>query len=1167
MELNIAKLFRISFCGLLILSLSLVAFAQFKAGIQGTISDSSDASVAGANVVLTNTETNQSQTIISNESGFYRFSSLAPGNYKITVEKAGFKKKNVEKITINAEQLQGYNVTLEAGGISESVTVTADEAQLQTEDANIRKTITNAEILSLPQSGRDPYELARLSPGVFGSGSRGSGGASQGLPNTSGPGGSFNSIFATENVQPISANGQRVSSNNYQIDGTSVNSQTWGGGAVITPSQESVKEVLVTATTYSAEDGRNSGAQIKVISNSGTNSWHGSGFYKVADPRLNAFNKMPQFVGTQDTGGAKRVERKYNTYGGSFGGRIIRDRLFFFATYEGLKENTSAKYNSLVETSAFRSSIIAARPNTVTSRILSAAGVAPRVLRTLNPTCSGIAANPLPAPNNTPWCTVVGTGMDIGSITGTYGSYVRTLRDPALPNAQPIGGGLDGIADVQWAELERISKFRGNQFQTRIDYKVSEKDNLTFSSYFVPNKATASNDGAQSRPQADINSERLSYAIGAIYNRTISATSINEARFNITRWGFDETKSNPDAALNLPRIEIEGFFSDRLRFGFPQGQNTPGIISEKQLDFRDTFTTIFGNHVLKVGGEYRRDLNSNGEVGASRPLYSFHRLWNFANGTPIFESITADSTGKPSANNTKFNTSELAFFVQDDWKIRTNLTLNLGLRWDYMSPIVASDGGVLGNLLLDSNNSLAGAKITTAKSLYKKDLTNFGPQIGFAWNPKMLDSKLVVRGGGGIGYDRLPNALLNNARRNPPNGQNFGICCGTDVTEFGSPFVGGQITFVTSTDNTIFGYPRNPGLGGGTNPANGLPNVGGIEIYGTPQDLPSAYVMRYSLEGQYQLPKNLFASLSYSGAQGRHFVRILPLQIMVATNPNINAAYFASPDVNTSFNAMVARLQGRFLNQFSFDTNYRWSKSLDTVSFEGPTAQTNQSFPVDQREERGPSDFDVRQAFIFAGTWDLPIFRNKSSLAGKLAGGWQISSIASWNSGFPWTPKLFGCLAGNTSNSSNFCDPRPTSFNGTQPRSNSNENFLSANGVFGLSQTALFGTAGTVFGVAPPFNAPPFANKPGIGRNRFVGPKYFAMDMTFAKKFKLGNWGFIGENANIDVRFNFFNILNNLNLSPINSLSDQTRVQSANFGRITSALAGRTGEFQIRFSF
>ena len=155
---------------------------------------------------------------------------------------------------------------------------------------------------------------------------RGANGNSVGLPNTSGPGGSNNSIFATENVQPISANGQRMSSNNYQIDGTSVNSQTWGGGAVITPSQESVKEVSVVSSTYSAEDGRNSGAQIKVVTQNGTNEWHGSVFFKLNDPSLNAFNKLPSRIGTITTDGPTRVERKYKSFGGSLGGPLYLPR-------------------------------------------------------------------------------------------------------------------------------------------------------------------------------------------------------------------------------------------------------------------------------------------------------------------------------------------------------------------------------------------------------------------------------------------------------------------------------------------------------------------------------------------------------------------------------------------------------------------------------------------------------------------------------------------------------------------------------------------------------------------------------------------------------------------------------------------------------------------------
>lgn len=1160
-------LFHLAAFSFFVMLFALTASAQFRAGVQGTVTDSTGAVVPQAKVTLANKETGQTQTATASDEGFYRFSSLAPGSYTITVESTNFKKAVIENVKVDAEAIQGVNVTLETGGITETVTVTVapEAAALETEDANIRKTLGTEEVLRLPQTGRDPYELARLAPGVFGAGARSGNGNSFGFPNTSGPGGSNNSIFATENVQPISANGQRVSSNNYQIDGTSVNSQTWGGGAVVTPSQESVKEVQVTSSTYSAEDGRNSGAQIKVVSQNGTNQWHGSAFYKLNDPSLNAYNTMPQFIGSFNTGGPQRVERKYDSYGGSVGGRIIRDKLFFFFTYEGLKENTTSTYRSLIETSTFRSALLSARANTLSARILSATGIEPRVNQLLTPDCAGIFGG----------CVLAGSGMDVGSITGTYGTYVATL------STAPNGGGFDQIADVQWALLDRIGKFRGNQFNTRIDFNATDKDRFTFTSYFVPNTATTSNDAAQSRPQADINSDRLTYALGFIYNRSLSATMTNEARFNITRWGFDETKSNPDADLALPRVEIEGFFGDRLRFGFPRGLNTPGVINEKQLDFRDMLTKIWGNHVLKFGGEYRKDLNSNGEVGGARPLYSFHRLWNFANGTPIFEEITATLDGQPTANNTKFTTGELAFFVQDDWKFKPELTLNLGLRWVYMSPVTASNG-VLGNLALGPTGGLQGATIVTNKQLHDRDLNNFAPQLGFAWNPKWMDSKFVVRGGAGLGYDRLANALLANARRNPPNGALFGICCGTTGIgdeSWGSPFKDGLITFVGSTDGTIFGYPRNPLLGGGTNPTTGLPNSGAAEIYGAPQDLQTPYVIRYSLEGQYELPANMVATLGYSGSQGRHFVRILPLHIMTATNPNISAAYFASSDVNSSFNSMIARLQGRFMKQFSFDTNYRFAKSLDTSSFEAPCACTNQSFPVDQKEERGRSDFDVRHSWVAAGTWDLPFFRG-SSWADKVAGGWQISGIATYHTGYPWTPKLFGCLSGNVSGSNGFCDPRPTQTLGGEALDNTNENFLSPGGLF--PNNLIRDSNGNVVNCNDPVNVPggcsryflttfngaaPFANRPGIGRNTLNGPKYFSLDMSFAKRFGLGSWGFLGENANVDVKFNFFNILNNLNLSHFNSNSDPTRIQLNTFGIATTGLSGRVGEFQIRFSF
>ena len=384
----------------------------------------------------------------------------------------------------------------------------------------------------------------------------------------------------------------------------------------------------------------------------------------------------------------------------------------------------------------------------------------------------------------------------MGSIGGAYGVYM----DPWT-----IGGDFDGIPDLQLARLENINSFRGNQYFTRLDFRPTDKDTFAVSTFIVPSEASTSDNDSQGRPQADINSERLSYAFGLIYLRNISNTLLNEARFNLTRWGFDEVATNPQADFGLPRIEIEQVFSGRLRFGARRGQNTPGLINERQLDFRDMVTTIHGNHALKIGGEYRIDFNNNAEIGFARPLYTFLQQWNFANGTPIFMEIATDPTGTPARNNAKFRTSEFALFVQDDWKVRPNLTLNLGLRWSYYSPIEVTNG-VIGNLRLGPDGGLADAVIESSDRLYESEWNNFGPQIGFAWSPDAFGERLVIRGGAGMGYDRLPNALLSNARRNPPNGNNFGLCCAGPW----DPFLGGRIAYVASTDGTILGYPRNP---------------------------------------------------------------------------------------------------------------------------------------------------------------------------------------------------------------------------------------------------------------------------------------------------------------------------------------------------------------------
>ncbi len=268
------------------------AWAQYGASIQGTILDKSGAAVAGAQVTVTNQATGVSRNTVSGDSGFYRIPSLTPGAYRVDVEAATFKKQTTPDVTVAAEATKGLDVTLEPGPAQESVTVNESVVDLQTENASIGGTITSQQIVNLPEFGRDPYELLRLTPGVFADSARQGNGNSSPIPQQVGPGGSNSQIFQTENQVQAIADGQRVTANNFILDGVSVNSLEWGGAAVVTPNQESVDEVSVAANSYSAQDGRNSGAQVKIISKSGTNDWHGSAFVKFNDKGLNAFNKF-----------------------------------------------------------------------------------------------------------------------------------------------------------------------------------------------------------------------------------------------------------------------------------------------------------------------------------------------------------------------------------------------------------------------------------------------------------------------------------------------------------------------------------------------------------------------------------------------------------------------------------------------------------------------------------------------------------------------------------------------------------------------------------------------------------------------------------------------------------------------------------------------------------
>src|ERR1700738_5185188 len=330
----------------------LAAHAQYRASIQGVVTDPQGNAVSGATVTLKNMETNQASTATTNDSGVYNFNGLPPSKYSITVESTGFKQKVLVDVGVIAEQANAVNIQLEIGQVTDSVTVNGDSTPLiDTETSNLSGTVTAREFQTLPSFGRDPFQLLQLAPGAFGDGAQASGGGTGNLPGTTiGGTGGTDGVFKIENGGQITANGARTGENNYQIDGVSTTSVTWGGTSVITPNEDSIKEVKIVTDNYDAENGRYRGAQVQVISQNGTNQYHGSIFIKAHRPGLDGFTKYNGY-----NGGNVRDSSRFNDYGATVGGPIVHNHLFGFFSYETLVNNAQqGTAGGFYETSQFR---------------------------------------------------------------------------------------------------------------------------------------------------------------------------------------------------------------------------------------------------------------------------------------------------------------------------------------------------------------------------------------------------------------------------------------------------------------------------------------------------------------------------------------------------------------------------------------------------------------------------------------------------------------------------------------------------------------------------------------------------------------------------------------------------------------------------------------------
>jgi hypothetical protein len=1070
---------------------------------------------------LTNNETQRTLKTHTAAEGFYSFSQLPPGTYTITAEKTGFQRQSLTDVRVSADTLQGRNIVLSLGDVTQTVTVSSDTTPaLQTENADVSKSITTAEVQRLPQFARDPYGLLRITPGVFMDAARGGGGGPANLPNTTGPGGTNYSIFQTENQVPAASAGQRISENNFEIDGVSVNSLGWGGAAVVTPNQESVKEIRVTSDSYSAESGRNAGAQVDVVSQNGTNTFHGSGVFHYDDPSFNAYNKYGGY-NLPPT----RVNQLYRQFGMSIGGPVLKNRLFFFFSYEGIRNNSVNYVNQWIETPQYRQAVIAARPGSIAAQILSAPGEVPRVVSVANIPCpSGFAPGT---------CQQVNGGLDIGSITGAPGNYVSAAT----------GGGLDGVPDIEYAQQASPTTINGNQYNGRVDYSHGN-DNFSVSLYFTHLDQVSADNPGRDRPIGDLPFTPLNSASTATYNHVFSPALVNEFRANFTRFASNQLAAASNSNFQIPRIEIESLPFDRIRWGAPQSETTPSIQAQNTFEIRDLLIWSRGNHVMKFGGEVRKEQDNDNLLGGARPLYSFTGMWNFANDAPVFEQINANpTTGAPADAQRYFRTSTYALFAQDDWKVTPNLTFNIGLRWEYFTPLREKYNN-LTNLVLGSQY-LLNAQVVPVTELSRPDKNNFGPRFGFAYNPNVLNKSLVFRGGFGIYYNRIYDDLLANVRGNPPNFARYALCCGTAST----PFDNGQIQYVLGKSNSPLSYPINPALAVGIDPATGTPKGTGVEIYGAPPNLPNGYAYIYSLDIQYRIGNQWVATAGYQGSADRKLIRLVNQNFLYPNNPAFTAVYFPTPDVNSNYNALILTLTRRMAKGLQITANYRYSESIDELSFGGPGAVTNQTYPQNNYLERGRSDFDVPQNFTLSALWDLPFFRGRQGWMGKILGGWQINGILDAHSGFPWTPVSGQPI--NTPGGPTLAPTRPIYYYGGAGHDTNVDAYVNGTN-FPLGGPAYFDIA--------------TAGPPGIQRNSWRGPRYFATDFSFVKTTRVPN-RFLGEMTAVDLRCNMFNAFNNLNLSPITFGDNAAHIDNSQFGRADAGLAGRVVEFEIRLSF
>ncbi len=824
--------------------------------LTGTVKDVSGANRTDVEVTVRHEATNVQRSTVTNGSGIYRIPRLQSGTYEIKAGLAGFRTVLTAGVELTVGEVLSVDLLLEVGEISETVTVRAEAAVLDTEDSQISSLVDNRRVLDLPLNGRNVYVLATLQPGV--------------VP-------AMMSVFQTggPNSASFFSSGTRFRGNQFTLDGGHNTFDSISGLPVIVPSVDAVQEFRLIRNNFSAEFRAHSGSHVNLVTKAGTNEFHGTLY---AFHRNAAFDAAGALAPFDTTSGQKdKAPLIQNQFGLSWGGPIVRDRVFLFASYQGIRNRFGSSGTFTVETPEFRRYVIDHSPGSAAAQIFQL------------------------APAKTPTSDIV-TVQDIVTSAQKRNDLfcVFCFFFPPFPDDLPVKGRVAAFAN---------EKDDSDQFSIRIDSTLYEGKTQLFGRYTIQDGLAQS--PFEQRPAfADI-SENVQQQLTMTLSHSPTPTFLNELRFSFLYNRSDNLATNPQ----IPHMVISG-----VAAGLDEVDNIGGFFSLPQLFTADTFqwqdivSFNIANHFLRAGLEVRRAVEDGDFANTTRPLISYFGLFDFALDEPFLYSAGIDpTTGALAGTPRQFRSTEVGWFVQDDWKIHPRLSLNLGLRWDYFGPATEASGK-LSNARFPSDSTtyferIFNATVGPVAQLYEDDLNNFAPRVGFAWDV-FGDDRTLLRGGYGVSYDKIFFNVGTNSRFNPPF---FGLL------ELSNIFFGddlSELPRVGNNPNDLFGgFPGEEIL-----PQLAFDERGGLlfqklELRVLDPKIRDSYVHSTFLGIQRELPWDTVWEVNYQGTFGKKLLFIgdpnrFTGDLQGAPDPLGNNAGDSSLNlINSSFAAFNLRMK------------------------------------------------------------------------------------------------------------------------------------------------------------------------------------------------------------------------------------------------------------------